>query len=286
VRLRLLVLQVFRRSEKSTSRHLGAELGLLSLACWGNGDTAMDASMPALDFGTVNAGPHFTRLALYAVGPRLSVGRDHAATQHTKGRIMLRGFDVVLGLIAIVLLAPLMMIISGVIALTDRGPVFFAHKRVGQNGKDFHCLKFRSMRVNADARLRELLDQDPVAREQWQREHKLRNDPRVTFIGRFLRRSSLDELPQLFNVLRGDMSLVGPRPIVQAEIVRYGRYFAYYIAQKPGMTGLWQVSGRNKTTYRRRVAIDTLLLRRMSVRTYFYILVRTFAVIITGHGAY
>jgi lipopolysaccharide/colanic/teichoic acid biosynthesis glycosyltransferase len=199
---------------------------------------------------------------------------------------MLRVLDFFLSAMAILALAPLILIIAFVLSASDGGPVFFAHRRIGLGGKEFSCYKFRSMRVDAEARLLELIASDPVARDQWQREHKLRCDPRITFIGKFLRKSSLDELPQLFNVLRGEMSLVGPRPIVQAEVVRYGRYFKHYIVQKPGMTGLWQVSGRNKTTYRRRVAIDTVQARKMSVRTYFSILARTFIVIITAHGAF
>ncbi len=148
------------------------------------------------------------------------------------------------------------------------------------------CLKFRSMATDAEARLRDLLLRDPAARIEWERDHKLRRDPRIVGIGRFLRTTSLDELPQLFNVLRGDMSLVGPRPIVPAEIERYGRYLKYYCQMKPGITGLWQISGRNHISYRRRVAMDVKLCRTLSIPTYFKILVKTPFALLISKGAY
>jgi len=159
----------------------------------------------------------------------------------------------------------LMLAVALAIRLTSRGPVMFAHHRVGRGGRSFHCLKFRSMVIDADVRLAKLLERDPVARAEWARDHKLQRDPRITRVGRFLRRSSLDELPQLFNVLGGSMSLVGPRPIVRGEIARYGSHFADYCKVRPGITGLWQVNGRSNTTYRQRVAMDVIYVRRRSI---------------------
>jgi exopolysaccharide production protein ExoY len=150
----------------------------------------------------------------------------------------------------------------------------------------FPCLKFRTMIPNADQVLRDLLESDPELRAEWVRDHKLRNDPRVTRLGRFLRRTSLDELPQLLNVLRGEMSLVGPRPVVREELLRYGRNVNTYLAAKPGITGLWQVTGRNDTDYRRRVVLDTYYVRNQNLLLDLYILLKTTGVVLGGSGAY
>lgn len=168
----------------------------------------------------------------------------------------------------------------------QRGPVIYKHRRIGRGGRTFECLKFRTMVPNADQALRELLETDPELKLEWVRDHKLRNDPRVTFIGRFLRRTSLDELPQLWNVLRGEMSLVGPRPIVREELLRYGRKVQDYLAIKPGITGLWQVMGRNDTNYRRRVVLDTYYARNQNLLLDIYILVKTTSVVLGRTGAY
>ena len=150
----------------------------------------------------------------------------------------------------------------------------------------FKCLKFRSMLVDADRRLQELLAQDPVARAEWERDHKLRDDPRITALGSFLRRSSVDEIPQLFNVLRGEMSLVGPRPIVAAEVPRYRRYINHYCSVTPGITGLWQVSGRNDVSYRRRVALDVTYARSKSLLFDLKILAATVPAVLLRKGSY
>ncbi|MBW4329923.1 sugar transferase [Stakelama sp. CBK3Z-3] len=198
----------------------------------------------------------------------------------------MRVIDVLVSVIAIIFFAPLMVIIALLVFAADPGPVLFAHKRIGRGGREFPCLKFRSMAVDADERLRELLRIDATAREEWARDHKLRNDPRITGIGGFLRKSSLDELPQLFNVLRGDMSLVGPRPIVHAEAERYGRYLIDYCAVRPGITGLWQVSGRNDVTYRRRVAMDVTYSRKRSTKMNLRILAITVPSVVLAKGSY
>jgi exopolysaccharide production protein ExoY len=199
---------------------------------------------------------------------------------------LIRLADIVLGLGLLAFLAPLLVLAAVVCWSQNDGPVLFSQKRLGRSGRLFSCYKFRSMVTDADDRLAALLDRSPVARAEWERDQKLRNDPRVTAWGRFMRKSSLDELPQLFNVLRGEMSLVGPRPIVPAEAVKYGRYIAHYYSVVPGLTGLWQVSGRNKTTYRRRVALDVAFSRSKSFKLYCRILLATLPAVLKSDGAF
>lgn len=177
------------------------------------------------------------------------------------GRTSKRLIDIVLALSGIVLIAPLLVICFAAIVLTSRGPALFRHRRVGFNGKHFDCLKFRTMVPDAPARLRELLETDPIAAAEWHANRKLRYDPRITAIGAILRKSSLDELPQLFNVLKGDMSIVGPRPVTDEELERYAGSIGEYLACRPGITGLWQVSGRSTTSYEKRVACDAFYAR-------------------------
>jgi Undecaprenyl-phosphate galactose phosphotransferase WbaP len=181
--------------------------------------------------------------------------------------------------------SPLLVVIAVRMGLED-GPILFRHRRIGQGGRTFECLKFRTMVPNAEQILHDLLERDAEARAEWLRDHKLRCDPRVTRLGRFLRKTSLDELPQIWNVLRGDMSLVGPRPIVKEEMLRYGRYLPAYMATKPGITGLWQVTGRNDTNYRRRVVMDTYYVRKQTLLMDLRILLKTVKVVLWGHGAY
>ena len=187
--------------------------------------------------------------------------------------------------VLLVLLAPLMLAIAWCIWREDGAPVLFAHWRVGQKGRLFRCLKFRTMVRRADLVLAEVFEKDPRAKEEWERDHKLRNDPRVLRIGQLLRQTSLDELPQLLNVLRGEMHLVGPRPVVVQEIPRYGDKKRHYFAVKPGMTGLWQVSGRNNLTYAQRVALDARYVETRTVWMDLRILARTVSVLITRDGA-
>jgi Undecaprenyl-phosphate galactose phosphotransferase WbaP len=194
--------------------------------------------------------------------------------------------DLLLTLLGGVILLPMVGIIALLIKIDSPGPIFYGQTRIGQRGERFTAWKFRSMVRNADQVLQNYLDRHPELQESWVKDHKLRDDPRVTRIGRFLRRTSLDELPQLWNVLRGEMSLVGPRPIVDEEINRYGDKFALYIRVIPGVTGLWQVSGRNNITYQDRVNLDAYYVRNWSVWLDLYILMRTVLVVITGEGAY
>jgi exopolysaccharide production protein ExoY len=188
---------------------------------------------------------------------------------------------IVLGLV----FSPLILTIVFLMRKSD-GTVIYRHRRVGREGQMFSCLKFRTMVPNAEQVLRDLLESDPDLRAEWIRDHKLRHDPRVTRLGRFLRRTSLDELPQLLNVLSGEMSLVGPRPVVREELLRYGRNVGTYLAAKPGITGLWQVTGRNDTDYRRRVVLDTYYVRNQNLLLDLYILLKTTGVVLGGSGAY
>jgi len=192
----------------------------------------------------------------------------------------------VLAVVILVFCAPLMVLVALSVFVYDGGPVLFAHRRIGRYGETFRCLKFRSMAVDAEARLERLLATDAAARREWEADHKLRDDPRVSPIGAFLRKTSLDELPQLLNVIRGEMSLVGPRPVVQAEAQKYGRKFAHYCAVRPGITGLWQVSGRNDVSYGRRVALDVLYARHKSLRLDLAILLRTVPAVLFRSGSY
>ena len=209
---------------------------------------------------------------------------DQAARQ--SGLLVKRIIDVTGAVLALLVLLPVMLMIAAIMKLTSPGPVLFAHRRLGKDGRAFHCLKFRSMVTNSAEVLAQHLAENEAARAEWALDHKLRNDPRITELGRFLRRSSLDELPQLINVLVGEMSLVGPRPIVTDEVVRYGRYISYYTSVTPGITGLWQISGRNDMSYRRRVAIDTSYARNRCTKMDISIMLRTIPAVLQAKGAH
>jgi UDP-galactose-lipid carrier transferase len=199
-------------------------------------------------------------------------------------RILKAAFDHVVAMVLLVLLAPLLLALSMMVRL-DGGPAFYRHRRIGAGGRSFDCIKFRTMVPDSDSVLRRMLAEDPAAAEEWAATQKLRNDPRVTRLGQFLRRSSLDELPQLLNVLRGEMSLVGPRPIVQAEIARYADDIDYYYETKPGLTGLWQVSGRSDTSYARRVRLDVWYVRNWTLWHDIAILLKTIPAVFLQRGA-
>ncbi len=194
--------------------------------------------------------------------------------------------DLLLTIVIGSLSLPLLLLIMLAIKLDSAGPIFYTHKRLGQNGRMFEAIKFRTMAHNAEQLLEYHFQQRPDLREIWQQEQKLRQDPRLTRVGKLLRRTSLDELPQLWNVLRGEMSLVGPRPIITEEIYRYEEKYTLYTKVKPGLTGLWQVSGRNNISYEERVNLDAYYVRNWSVWLDLYILLRTVWVVITAEGAY
>ena len=196
-----------------------------------------------------------------------------------------RTFDLVMASLLLVILSPLLLWLAWMVK-RDGGPAFFGHKRIGEGGKTFKCWKFRSMVVNAQDVLKELLANDLQARAEWDKEFKLRNDPRISRIGHFIRKTSLDELPQLWNVIKGEMSLVGPRPVIQAELERYGEDVTFYLEARPGVTGLWQVSGRNDVDYDTRVYLDAWYVKNWSLWTDISILFKTVGVVLSRDGAY
>lgn len=241
---------------------------------------ARDASVQWLDGGGLRATQdinteRLVKLQLdYAARVDLSVERG-----------LKRALDILGALALAVLFSPLIATVFAVAALTGRSPLF-KHKRVGRDGAMFECLKFRTMIPEAEAVLAKILAENDELRAEWVRDHKLANDPRVTKLGKFLRSTSLDELPQLWNVMKGDMSLVGPRPITREELLRYGRNAVVYMLVRPGITGLWQVSGRNNVEYRKRVAMDVCYVRNQGVVLDTWILLKTILVVVTRHGAY
>ncbi len=196
-----------------------------------------------------------------------------------------RALDLVIAGTALVLTAPLLIIVALLIKLTDGGPAIFAQDRYGLNGRKFRCYKLRTMVPDARARLDEVLAVCPRRQEEWQRTEKLSDDPRITRIGRFLRKTSIDELPQLLNILRGDMSIVGPRPIQQHEIVRYRDAYLHYTSVRPGLTGLWQISGRSNTSYQYRIHLDMTYVQTRSFWGDVLIMIRTVPAVLFSRGA-
>ncbi len=201
-------------------------------------------------------------------------------------QIAKRLFDITATICGGILISPILLLIAAWIYHDSPGPVIFKHRRVGKNGKEFNCYKFRSMCTNSQEVLEHLLATDPAAKEEWDREFKLKNDPRITKSGHFLRKTSLDELPQLLNVLKGEMSLVGPRPIIQKEVERYDKYIKEYYSVLPGITGMWQTSGRSDIDYPERVQMDSWYVHNWSVWLDLVLLWRTISVVITHKGAY
>jgi Undecaprenyl-phosphate galactose phosphotransferase WbaP len=201
-------------------------------------------------------------------------------------RIAKRVTDLLVVGLCLPVVALTVLLFGLMVRLESPGPVFYGHDRIGRNQARFRIWKLRTMQVNGDRLLQEVLARDGVLREEWLRDRKLRKDPRVTRVGRFLRKTSLDELPQLWNVLRGEMSLVGPRPIVEDEVAAYGPNFSLYCRVTPGLTGLWQVSGRNEVSSGDRVRLDSYYVRNWSPWLDLHIMARTAKVVLTGQGAY
>ena len=227
-------------------------------------------------------------LELVAAPPSTLPALTLVRRQSRLGRSLKRSGDVVFSAAVLGLGSPLFLLLAVLVKLSSPGPVFYVQKRVGRGYRRFGCIKFRTMRPDADAVLAQVLERSPEMRAEFERDFKLRNDPRITPIGRFLRRSSLDELPQFLNVLRGEMSVVGPRPIVNKEITRYGDYMDEVLAVRPGLTGLWQVSGRNNLSYPKRVRLDLAYARGRSFLLDLAIILRTFGVLLLpmDRGAY
>ncbi|MBF9234414.1 sugar transferase [Microvirga sp. BT350] len=199
-------------------------------------------------------------------------------------RLSKRGIDIGIACLALFLGFPLLIVVAAFVAM-DGGPILYRHKRIGAGGISFGCIKFRTMILDAEQCLEEYLSYHPEARIEWARERKLAFDPRVTAVGRFLRQSSLDELPQLINVIKGDMSLVGPRPVTQSELVNYGSAVPLYKSVRPGITGIWQISGRNEVGYETRVRLDEQYVKGWSLGLDLWILLRTPAAVLSRRGA-
>ncbi|MDX2230192.1 MAG: sugar transferase [Leptolyngbyaceae cyanobacterium bins.349] len=204
------------------------------------------------------------------------------------GEVAKRTFDVLFSLTVLILFSPLYLLLAFLIAISSPGPIFYVQERVGRNYRRFDCIKFRTMVEDADTVLAQMMERSPRLRQEFQTNFKLRRDPRITWIGRFLRITSLDEFPQFWNVLKGDMSVVGPRPLVVEELPKYGKYMDRVLKARPGITGLWQVSGRNDIPYPRRVQIDVYYVNSRSVLMDLWIIVKTIGVVIfpKGNGAY
>jgi Undecaprenyl-phosphate galactose phosphotransferase WbaP len=231
---------------------------------------------------TLNQEWHMMRYA--APSPGQSGASDSQSVLKSAAQIGKRGFDLVFAAILLAGVSSLMLAVAWMIR-RDGKPALYWHKRVGAGGQSFYCIKFRTMVANSDRVLTDLLARDPDAIAEWQATQKLRRDPRITPIGRFLRKTSLDELPQLLNVLRGDMSLVGPRPIVASETRFYGNHIDDYYSIRPGITGLWQISGRSDTSYERRVQLDVWYVRNWTLWRDMVILLKTLPIVLLRRGA-
>ena len=212
--------------------------------------------------------------------------RDAEPAIFFRYRFVKRIMDLFVSFVVMLVLAPVMLVIMAMVRFTSPGPIFFSHRRIAKNGAFFSMWKFRTMCVDSAEVLERYLAQHPAARAEWNLTHKLKNDPRITSIGLFLRRYSLDELPQIWNVVTGRMSIVGPRPIVAAEVEKYGEFFDHYCRVKPGVTGLWQVSGRSKVSYPNRVRLDCEYVEQWSLFRDFKILLATAKSVVNQDGAY
>lgn len=272
---------------------------LATLARQHNAFRAILASSAAAVEGAADGGspiPHLHVVNHGSAAPLLwgrTSDRDGYAELEMQNRLLVpssayckRAMDLCVIALALPFLLPLFLFLSIMVKLSSPGPIFYSQRRLGRGARFFNAWKFRTMVVNADAALAQYLRDNPELQEEWERDHKLKRDPRVTTIGRFLRKTSLDELPQLWNVLRGEMSLVGPRPIVSDEIPKYGTVFEVYKRVRPGITGMWQISGRNNTTYDERLKFDRYYVRNWSPWLDAFILFRTVKTVLLREGAY
>ncbi|CDN49603.1 MULTISPECIES: sugar transferase [Neorhizobium] len=211
---------------------------------------------------------------------------DQARMTLPTGGLAKRSFDITAAALALILFSPIFLMIAALVKFSDNGPIFYGHRRIGHNGRTFKCLKFRTMAVNGDEVLRNYLKANPQAAEEWRATRKLKFDPRVTVVGTVLRKLSLDELPQLLNILRGEMSVVGPRPVVDEELNLYDSFAAFYLSTRPGLTGLWQISGRNDVSYDTRIAFDTQYVQNWSLIGDVAIIVKTIPAVCMARGSY
>ncbi|MCA1992492.1 MAG: sugar transferase [Coleofasciculus sp. S288] len=221
--------------------------------------------------------------------PLASRSKHRVLSQHrVDGDFAKRLFDIVFSLSVLVLFFPVYLVLAVLIAISSPGPIFYFQERVGKNYKPFSCLKFRTMVANADEMLPDIMATYPHLREEFEDNFKLKQDPRITAIGKFLRLTSLDEFPQFWNVLKGDMSVVGPRPLVPEELPKYGQHMDKVLTIRPGITGLWQVSGRNDIPYHHRVQIDVYYVNRRNFWLDIWLIVKTFGVVLfpKNNGAY
>ncbi len=265
--------------------HQNGHFGLAAAGPVGSHSNAILASQTARDDEKIFRFRNLWHVEYFGSRPKV--------TRHQKNLLLSplhalckRAFDLAVVVTAIPLIAPVMLVLAVLVKLSSPGPIFYSQSRTGKNGKPFRAFKFRSMVPNADDVLEQYLSANDDMRLEWERDHKLKRDPRVTNVGRFMRKTSLDELPQLFNVIIGDMSLVGPRPIVTKEIEKYADRYICYQAVAPGITGLWQINGRNNTTYEERTAFDENYACNWSVWFDLYILIRTVKTVLRCEGAY
>jgi Undecaprenyl-phosphate galactose phosphotransferase WbaP len=271
------------------ARELGVDTIIFAMPYARREQLAHMVSVASESFRSVLIVPNLEGVTTSAVTPRDFAGTLAIEIKHNLlnpwSQRLKRALDLLGTVIGGVLVSPLVFAIAVVIKLDSPGPAFYGHQRVGAGGKHFLCWKFRTMHVDAERLLDQYLQGSPVLRAEWEQNQKLRDDPRVTRVGRLLRQTSLDELPQLWNVLRTEMSLTGPRPIVDAEVPKYGKVYALYQRIRPGMSGIWQVSGRSDTSYAERVEMDSYYVRNWSVWLDLVILARTVRCVALGRGA-
>ncbi|MGK5595349.1 MAG: sugar transferase [Parachlamydiaceae bacterium] len=223
------------------------------------------------------------QLALKAI-PFTFSHEDRYAIKHYPFK---RTFDIAFSLLALIIGLPVFLLLALLVRFSSKGRIIYSHERVGKSGKTFRCYKFRTMYQDADQRLKDILAKDPELQKEWDKKHKLKNDPRITRIGAFLRKTSLDELPQFWNVLIGDLSVVGPRPVVKTEVQRFfGNRAPLILSVRPGLTGIWQVSGRSNTSYEERLAMDEEYIGKQSLLLDLKLIAKTVPAMLFSRGAY
>ncbi|MCR5723546.1 MAG: undecaprenyl-phosphate galactose phosphotransferase WbaP [Treponema sp.] len=218
-------------------------------------------------------------------GGILGVSSTHQLTKR-RGLVIKRIIDLLLLLISSPLVLPVTVIVALLVKCTSKGPIFYGHKRIGKNGREFKCWKFRSMVIDADKQLEKILAENPEMRAEWEKDRKFTNDPRVTPIGKILRKTSIDELPQFFNILTGEMSFIGPRPVTTPELEKYGTQAEFILSVQPGLSGMWQISGRSDTGYEERITLDSYYIQNWSIWLDLWIIIKTVYVVVKGKGAY